>query len=202
MEAAHLNGARAKEQAEDNDYNGERNDEAVPVPTMNEVKEAIKQLKNNKAAGNDSLAPELFRLVPGKLIRIVHRAVVWIWETEQLPDECKDGVICPIYKKGDKLDCENYEAIKITNVAYKILSQIHFRRLSSLVNRFVERYQARFTDGRSTTDQIFTVRQILQKCREYQVSTHHLVIDFKAAYDSIDYSYGKFCTNTASPVSL
>ena len=45
----HLNGARA----EDNDYNGERNDEAVPVPTMNEVKEAIKQLKNNKAAGID-----------------------------------------------------------------------------------------------------------------------------------------------------
>ncbi|XP_039443150.1 uncharacterized protein LOC120423415 [Culex pipiens pallens] len=40
--------------------------------------------------------------------------------------------------------------------------------------------------GRSTTDQIFTVRQILQKCREYQVPTHHLFIDFKAAYDSVD----------------
>ena len=33
-----------------------------------------------------------------------------------------------------------------------------------LVNRFVRSYQAGFTDGRSTTDQIFTVRQILQKC--------------------------------------
>ena len=182
----HLNGARTEARAEDNDYAGERNDEALPPPTMDEVEEAIKQLKNNKAAGIDGLAPELFKFGPGKLIRIVHRVVVWIWETEQLPDEWKDGVICPIYKKGDKLDCENYRAITITNAAYKILSQILFRRLSPLVNRFVGSYQAGFTDGRSTTDQIFTVRQILQKCREYQIPTHHLFIDFKAAYDSID----------------
>ena len=67
----HLNGARAEQQAEDNDYNGERNDEAVPVPTMNKVKEAIKQLKNNKAAGINVLAPELLKFGPGKLIRIV-----------------------------------------------------------------------------------------------------------------------------------
>ena len=60
------------------------------------------------------------------------------------------------------------------------------RRLSPLVKIFVGSYQAGFTDGLSTTDQIFTVRQILQKCREYQVLTHHLFIDFKAAYDSID----------------
>ena len=58
---------------------------------MNEVREAIKQLKNNKAAGIDGLAPELLKFGPGKLIWIVHRVVVWIWETEQLPDEWKDG---------------------------------------------------------------------------------------------------------------
>ena len=89
----HLNGARTEERAEDNDYAGERNDEALPPPTMDEVKESIKQLKNNKAAGIDGLTPELFKFGPGKLIRIVHRVVVWIWETEQLPDEWKDVVI-------------------------------------------------------------------------------------------------------------
>ncbi|XP_058456430.1 uncharacterized protein LOC131433842 [Malaya genurostris] len=43
-----------------------------------------------------------------------------------------------------------------------------------------------FIDGRSTTDQIFTVQKILQKYREYQVPTHHPFIDFKAAYVGID----------------
>ena len=95
-------------------------------------------------------------------------------------------VIYPIYKKGDKLDCGHYRAITVVNAAYKVLAQIIFRRLSPLANRFVEIYQAGFVEGRSTTDQIFTIRQILQKCREYRTPTHNLFIDFNAAYDTID----------------
>ncbi|KXJ67862.1 hypothetical protein RP20_CCG008536 [Aedes albopictus] len=32
---------------------------------------------------------------------------------------------------------------------------------------------------------MFTLRQILDKFREYNLQTHHLFIDFKAAYDSV-----------------
>ena len=74
-------------------------------------------------------------------------------------------------QKGRQVRLRELSSLTITNTAYKILSQILSRRLSPLVNRFVGSYQAGFTDGRSTTDQIFTVRQILQKCCEYQVST-------------------------------
>ena len=38
--------------------------------------------------------------------------------------------------------------------------------------------------GRGTSDQIFTLRQILEKTQEFQVDTHHLFIDFKHAYDT------------------
>ncbi|XP_062717045.1 uncharacterized protein LOC134292171 [Aedes albopictus] len=157
-----------------------------PTPTLREVKDVIHQLKTNKAAGKDGIAAELIKMGPEKLATCLHRLIVRIWETEQLPEEWKEGVICPIHKKGDHLECENFRAITILNAAYKVLSQIIFRRLSPKTNEFVGSYQAGFIDGRSTTDQIFTVRQILQKCREYQVPTHHPFIDFKAAYDSID----------------
>jgi len=80
--------------------------------------------------------------------------IVRIRETEQLQEQWKEGVICPIYKKGDKLDCENYRAIAVLNTAYKVLSQILFRRLSPITNRFMGSYQAGFMDGRLTTDQI------------------------------------------------
>jgi hypothetical protein len=39
--------------------------------------------------------------------------------------------------------------------------------------------------GKSTTDQLFALRQILQKCNEFNITTHHLFIDFKTAYDTI-----------------
>jgi hypothetical protein len=39
--------------------------------------------------------------------------------------------------------------------------------------------------NRSTTDQIFCIRQILEKEWEYNEIVHQLFIDFKKAYDSI-----------------
>jgi sorting nexin-29 len=47
-------------------------------------------------------------------------------------------------------------------------------------------YQCGHLQERSTLDQIFTVRQIIEKCSEHGTDTHHLFIDFKAEYDSID----------------
>ena len=47
-------------------------------------------------------------------------------------------------------------------------------------------YQCGYHGERSTVDQIFTIRQILEKCGEHGKDTHHLFIDFKTAYDSID----------------
>lgn len=66
-------------------------------------------------------------------------------------------------KNGDKLECENKLVIIILNVAYTVVSQIILHRLLPLASRFVRKYQASFVDGRSTSDQIFTLQQILQK---------------------------------------
>ena len=161
-------------------------DDMFLAPSLNEVQEEIKRLRNNKAAGNDQIPCELLKYCGETLANTLHWTICRIWEGEELPQEWMEGVVWPIYKKGDKLECSNYRPITVLNTAYKILSQLLFRRLSPLAKDFVGSYQAGFTDSRATTDQIFALQQILQKCREYNVPTHHLFIDFKAAYDSID----------------
>ena len=183
----HLNGPEVENQDDrEIDFSTEVDDGNEPAPTVREVKDAIRKLKNNKTAGKDGIGAELIKMGPEKLATCLHQLIVKVWDTEQLPEEWKEGVICPIYKKGDKLECENYRAITILNAAYKVLSQIIYCRLRERAKDFVGTYQAGFVEGRSTTDQIFMLRQILQKFREYQIPTHHLFIDFKAAYDSID----------------
>jgi biotin carboxylase len=47
-------------------------------------------------------------------------------------------------------------------------------------------YQCGYRQEQSTVDQIFNVRQILEKCSEHGKDKHHLFIGFRAAYDSID----------------
>ena len=92
------------------------------------------------------------------MARALHLVISKIWEGEKLPDEWMDDVVCPIYKKGDKLDCSNYRGITLINATYKILSQILCRLLSPHAKRFVDTYQAGFTGARVTTDQIFSLR--------------------------------------------
>jgi hypothetical protein len=46
-------------------------------------------------------------------------------------------------------------------------------------------HQCGFRRNKSTTDQIFYVRQILEKKWEYNGTVHKLFVDFKKAYDSV-----------------
>ena len=103
-----------------------------------------------------------------------------------MPTEWDEGFVCPIYKKGDKLECKNYRGITLLNIAYKIFSIVLFKRLEFYTSNIIGRYQCGFQKGKSTIDQLHTIRQILEKTKEYNIDTYHLFIDFKAAYDSIN----------------
>ena len=102
-----------------------------------------------------------------------------------MPDEWNLSIVCPILKKGDPLNCTNYRRISLLNIAYKIFSAVICERLKPIVNNLIGAYQYGFKPGKSTVDQIFTLREILKKTQEHQIDTHHLFIDFKAAYNSI-----------------
>jgi hypothetical protein len=46
--------------------------------------------------------------------RTIHSEIIninYIWNKEELPDEWKELIIVPIYKKGDKTNCSNYRGI-------------------------------------------------------------------------------------------
>ena len=96
------------------------------------------------------------------------------WDSESMPCDCNLGIIYPIYKKGDRLNCNNYRGITVLNTAYKIFSLILQDRLVLHVKEIVGNYQRGFRNGKSTTDQIFTMWQILEKMAEYRHDTYHL----------------------------
>jgi sorting nexin-29 len=46
-------------------------------------------------------------------------------------------------------------------------------------------YQRGFRQNRSTVEQIFTLRMLLQKSSEYCVTTYHIFIEFRSAYGTV-----------------
>jgi hypothetical protein len=83
------------------------------------------------------------------------------------------------------IDCKNYQRMCLLIMTYKVFSKILYNCLLHHANAAVQHYQAGFQSGKSTTDQLFALRQILKKCNEFNITTHHLFIDFQAAYDTI-----------------
>jgi hypothetical protein len=115
----------------------------------------------------------------------LHAVIQQAWTGETLPRSWTEWALCPVYKKVDKLYCKNYRGICLLNVTYKFLAKILYDHLLPHANTAVQHFQAGFQSGKSTTDQLFALRQILLKCNEFNITTHHLFIDFKAAYDTI-----------------
>jgi hypothetical protein len=75
---------------------------------------------------------------------------------EGLPQQWKESITVPIYKKGDKTDCSNYLTNSVLSTAYKILSNILLVRLTPYVSEIIGNHQCGFRRKRSTTDQIST----------------------------------------------
>jgi hypothetical protein len=157
----------------------------VPEPSLVEVEIAIGKLKNYKSPGTDNIPAELIKAGGETLYSEIHRLICFIRNKEELPQQWKEYIIVPIYKKGYKTDCNNDRGISLLSTAYKILSNILLARLTSYVNEIIGDHQCGFYRNRSTMDQIFYIRQILDKKWEYNGTVHQLFIDFKKAYDSI-----------------
>lgn len=83
------------------------------------------------------------------------------------------------------LRCENYRGITLLSTGYKIHLNIICGRIQPYLERITDRYQCGFMKRKSTVDQMFTIRQILENIHEYNIPIYHLFIDFKPAYDSI-----------------
>jgi sorting nexin-29 len=157
----------------------------MPESSFVEMETAIGKLRSYKAPGNDQILAKLIKAGGETLCSEIHKLIHSIQNNEELPQQWRESIIVQIYKKGNDINCNNYQGISLLLTAYKTLSNILLARLTPYVNEVIGDHQCRFCHNRFTTDQIFYIRQILEKKWQYNGMVHQLFIEFKKAYYSL-----------------
>jgi len=155
--------------------------------TTAEIHSALKRLKNNKAAGVCGVPAELLKYAGPAMLLWLQMLFSVVWRTEWVPKDWRLGIILPLWKrKGSKSICSNYRGITLLSVPGKLFAMTLLDRCTSILRRKRRVQQARFMPGRSTVEQIFTMRQLIEKTREFRRNAYVAFVDFKAAFDSVD----------------
>jgi len=81
---------------------------------------AIEKLKSHNSQSIDQIPAELIKAGGRTIYYEIYKLIISIWNKEELPEEWKESIIVPIYKKGVKTDCSNYRGISLLLTAYKI----------------------------------------------------------------------------------
>jgi hypothetical protein len=77
-------------------------DDGVDLRSRKEIEGALKYLKTTRQPAR-SIAAELLKNGGPNLVDALHAVIQQTWTCETLPRGWTEGILCPVYKKGDKL---------------------------------------------------------------------------------------------------
>ena len=160
--------------------------EDIPDVSLYEIRMALKQLKNNKAAGDDGITTELLRAGGTPVLKVLQRLFNSVIVQGKTPKAWSRSEVILFFKKGDKTLLKNYRPISLLSHVYKLFSRVITNRLARRFDDFQPPEQAGFRKGFSTIDHIHTLRQIIQKTEEYNRTLCLAFVDYEKAFDSIE----------------
>jgi len=94
-------------------------------------------------------------------------------------------VIIKLPKKESLKDCNNWRGIILLSTPGKVFSRVLLNRLQDVADCTLRDEQVGFRKGRSCTEQIFTLRNIIEQSLEHQQDLVINFIDFKKTFDTV-----------------
>jgi hypothetical protein len=84
--------------------------------TARAVKEKIRNLKTESAAGPDEIGPKFLKELEAEITPPLVDIFKKSFETGEVPEDWKTANVTPIFKKGSKADPGNYRPVSLTSV--------------------------------------------------------------------------------------
>ena len=156
--------------------------------TEEEIKRAIRHLKNNKSCGIDELLNEYLINSTSEYIKLFTKLFNVILKCGIIPEEWSIGIIKPLYKgKGSRTAPNNYRGITIISCLSKLFTSVINMRLTEYVNRLdvIGPEQAGLRSRFSTNDHIFALKMLIDLYLHTKTRLYVCFVDYAKAFDSV-----------------
>ncbi len=161
---------------------------------LNEIKEVISSLPNNKAAGPDGFCIEFFKVFNDKLSPLILRMLNHSLELSKLPPTLYKANISLIPKPGRNPNLvSSYRPISLLPIETKILGKVLANRLKEHICSIIHPDQTGFMPGRHMYFNLRRLFHILYT--EHTEETVIISLDAQRAFDQVEWPYMMFTLN-------
>jgi hypothetical protein len=157
----------------------------------------------NKLSGPGGLCLQLIKCGTGKLREMMRLCKICI-NVEYTPKEWRTSYLAPIQKKGSKMDPKSYKGKALLCT----IIRIHSKALRTVTEKEIDTNQAKeqssFTAGRSTINNVFTLKIATEKRIQRGTETQVVLINLAKEYDNVpvEILWKKMETTNINPILI
>ena len=159
------------------------------VISLEEVREAVNEMKSGKAPGLDGFPVECLKKGGIAVLEWLVRLLNLSFNTWVAPIDWHGACVVPLYKgKGDKCECSNSRGICLLSVVGKQFGRVLIKSVRPGTECAIGEEQCGFRQGRGGMDKVFAVRHV---CAKYLTNWKDVLwvwafTDLEKAYNTVD----------------
>jgi hypothetical protein len=152
---------------------------------VNQVQTELQKLDVTKAPGPDGIPTYLLKTCANEIAPLLTEIYNNSLSTSKLPTEWKRANITPVYKKGDKLDTNNYRPISLLPIVSKVLERCIYNNIIDHIRPNISPSQHGFLSKSSTNTQMLSFFQLVNNTLDNRTQTDLIYFDLSKAFDSV-----------------
>jgi len=127
-------------------------------PTLSEVIDYVKNLRNTTAPGEDGITSPLLKECSTATYWL-HQVILAIWRSRWAPVAWKCALVMSLYKGKGSQQCSNkYREIRLFNIPNKVYTMVLMHMVNKVVEPKLLEAQCDFRSDRDTTNAMFVLR--------------------------------------------
>ena len=156
--------------------------------TLTEITHALFAMDTRSSPGPDGFGPSFYRKFWPSLCHEVQQLFNSFFDGSLNMDGLNRALLVLIPKKEGVRTADGFRPISLQNCPMKLFSKVMVNRLKPFIPLIVDADQTGFVHGRSIAENFVYAADLLSCCSKRKVPTAVLKLDFKKAFDSVEWS--------------